>query len=102
MKRFIVEQLAEMRLDVERKFVVEVPDEFTEEQVEELLEDAGDSLKDCDGMEWIDGSDQRWSGYVVEVSSTDVNDPDIVMGGEQMAASLPVVRLEKHVECQRC
>jgi hypothetical protein len=73
MKRFVIEQTGMVQLEAERQFVVEVPDHFTEDQTEELLQHT--SLPDEEGMEWAEG-DRLWAGYEVEIDTTCVYDSD--------------------------
>ena len=73
MKRFVVEQTGMVQLEATRQFVVEVPDHFTEDQTEELLQHT--SLPNEEGMEWTDG-DRLWTGYDVEIDTTCVYAPD--------------------------
>jgi hypothetical protein len=73
MKRLVVEQEGMVQLEAARRFIVEVPDHFTEEQTEELLQRT--TLPDEEGMEWADG-DRLWAGYDVEIDTTCVYDPD--------------------------
>lgn len=91
MKRFIVDQVGFVKLEADRRFLMEVPDDCTEEEVQELIEEAQDSLPESEGLEWM-GEGQKWSGYEIEVEYTDVSDPETVAGGE--AESLKVIRLD--------
>jgi hypothetical protein len=63
-----------VQLEAERQFVVEVPDHFTEDQTEELLQHT--SLPDECGMEWADEHGRQWVGFDVEIDTTSVYDPD--------------------------
>ena len=92
MKRFVVEQDGEVLLEATRRFVVEVPDHFTEEQTAALLEKAQASISDEEGMEWSDDLDRKWVGYDVEIGTTEVYDPDTVLGAPA-AEGLKVIRL---------
>jgi hypothetical protein len=81
MKRFVVEQTGMVQLEATRRFVVEVPDHFTEDQTEDLLQHT--SLPDEEyeeDMAWSDDLDRLWIGYDVEIDSTDIYDPDNVAG----------------------
>lgn len=70
-----------MKVEAERRFLVEVPDNVTEEEAKALVEEAQDSLPDSEGMDWIDGNDRGWIGFEVEIEYTGVSDPDTVAGG---------------------
>jgi hypothetical protein len=93
MKRYVVEQNGIMQLEAARRFLVEVPDHFTEDQTEALLEKLEGSLPDEEGMEWTDGIDRKWLGVDVEIDTTNVYDPDSVAGA-RTKEGLKVITLE--------
>lgn len=93
MKRFIVEQSGYVQLEASRLFVVEVPDDMSEEQAEALVDELQDTFPEDEGMAWRDDLGRNWSGYAVEFSETEVYDPDVVVGGPT-TKGLTVIRLK--------
>jgi len=91
MKRFVVEQTGMVQLEATRQFVIEVPDHFTEDQTEELLQHT--SLPDECGMEWADEHGRQWVAFDVQIDTTDVYDPDTVAGAPR-TEGLKVIKLE--------
>jgi hypothetical protein len=97
MKRFIVEQLGYVQMKPARRLLVEVPDHFTKEQAEELLQDAQSALP-SDGLWWTDDLDCKWDGFDVEIEEIWVYDPEIdydappvisLIDGEEVESSWP-------------
>jgi hypothetical protein len=88
MKRFYVEQLGNVQVEAARSFIVEVPDDFTEEQAQELLRDFDRQLPGTEGMEWRGDDDRDWVGFDVDVLETDIYDADNVK-----TEGLEVIRL---------
>lgn len=95
MKRYIVEQTGFVQLEATRRFVVEVPDHISEDQAEQLVENAQEAFPEDEGMEWWDHPDRSWTGYDVEITETEVYDPDAVWGSPR-TEELKVIRLEGH------
>lgn len=88
MKRFYVEQLGNVQVEATRSFIVEVPDDFTEEQAQDLLRDFDRQLPDTEGMEWRDHDDRDWVGVDVDVLETDIYDADTVETGKVVVITL--------------
>lgn len=78
MKKFIVEQLGYVQLEANRTFIVEVPDDMTEEDAEELVKDQ--TLPEDESMAWKDDLGHKWIGYDVEIWETDVYESDGIGG----------------------
>jgi hypothetical protein len=93
-RKLTVQQRGLIQVEVERTFAVEVPDDMTEEQAQELLENMDDSLSDDEGMAWEGGGKAggTWIGYDVEVEETEVHDPALC-GGWPKPEGLTVIRL---------
>jgi len=91
MKKFLVEQAGYVQLEASRRFLVEVPDDLTREEVQELVKEAEWSLPDDEDMAWKDDLDRGWIAYDVEIESTDVLDADAV--AEESTQRLKVIRL---------
>jgi hypothetical protein len=90
MKRFIVEQRGYVQLGAGRRFLVEAPDHFNEDRVEEQLKDV--DLPEDQGMEWSDEHERKWTCFDVEVEETEVYDPETTLGADEIEG-LPVVTL---------
>jgi hypothetical protein len=88
MKRFVVEQTGMVQLEATRQFVIEVPDHFTEDQTEELVQDT--SLPDEVGIEWADEDGRQWVAFEVEIDATSVYEPDTCGDNEH---GLKVIKL---------
>lgn len=80
MKRYIVDQIGFVQVEATRRFVVEVPNDISEEEAQQLLEEGHLPLPEGDGMEWWDTPDRKWLGYEVEIEDIEVYDPETVMG----------------------
>ena len=89
MKRFVVEQTGMVQLEAARQFVVEVPDHFTEDQTEELVQHT--SLPDEYAMVWADEHGRQWAAFEVEIDTTFVYHPDTHTVNED---ELTVIKLE--------
>lgn len=76
MKRFYIEQLGNVQVEAARSFIVEVPNDFSEEQAQELLHDFDRQLPGTEGMKWRDHDDRDWVGFDVNVLETDIYDAD--------------------------
>ena len=83
MRKLIVTQTGVIQVQGSRRFLVEVPDDFTTTQVEKLLQETQFGT-DADEAEWSDESGSRWVGFDVEGVDTDVCDPDTVLGSPNM------------------
>ena len=92
MKKLIVEQVGYVQIEVERTFVIEVPDGVSECDAERAL-DGDDTPSDADDIEWTDDSGQGWLGFSVESIETQVYDPDEVLGAPR-PEGLKAVRLD--------
>ena len=95
MKCFIVEHTGLVQVEATRRFVVELPDNVSEKQAQDLVENGEVERPDDDGMGWWDTPDRQWVGCDVEIEETDVYDPDAVMGAPS-TEGLRVIRL--HVQ----
>lgn len=96
MRKLIVEQTGSVQVEAERRFVVEVPDDVTDEQAEELLREMQDAT-DVDEVEWTDDGGRHWVGFDVECVETEVHDPDTVVGSPGVTG-LRVIRLDTPAE----
>jgi hypothetical protein len=85
MKKFIVEQVGMVQVEAGRKFVVEVPDDCTEEQAEELFQAAEESMSNTEGMGWTDDNDRLWVGFDVEIDDTDIYEPITMKEMEELS-----------------
>ncbi len=91
MRKFIIDQTGYLRLEVERRLVVEVPDDVTQEQVEQNVEDWIEQKENAgqEQVEWRSGDGQGWCGCDMDEIETSVDDSDPVEAEE-----LPVISLE--------
>ena|SRR5579884_1164725 len=92
MKKLLVEQTGSVQVQAERKFVVEIPGDLSEEQIEQLRRRLFTN-PDVEEIEWTDEDGCLWSGFDVEFVDTVVHDSDAVLGKPTMEG-LKVVRLD--------
>jgi hypothetical protein len=80
MKKLIVEQTGSVQVQAERKFVIEVSADLTEERMEQLRRRLFDT-PEVEEIGWADEDGRLWSGFDVEFVDTVVHDPDAVLSG---------------------
>ena len=90
MKQFIIQQTGYAQVEVERRFVIEVPDDITEGQVEqgwaEWIESKEADL--AEELAWMTDDGTGWIGYEVEGVETNVDDIDPVQAKAQLIINL--------------
>jgi hypothetical protein len=96
MKKLIGEQTGSVQVHAERKFVIEVPVDLTEGQMEQMRRRLFDA-PEAEEIEWTDEDGNRWAGFDVEFVDTAIQDHDAVLGGLTVEG-LKTVRLDVPVE----
>lgn len=79
MKKVGIIQIGVMQVDVSRVFVAEVPDEWSEEQTQEYLDQRGDDIfNEGDTLiAWADDNGQDWIGCKIDQIETIINSPAV-------------------------
>src|SRR5262245_21164816 len=100
MKTFRVDQTGELQLTVNRQFIIEVPDDWTEENLEEFLLEDEANTEEIPRVD--EGKGERWFSFCVDQIETDIIDelegalPDIKLAAEHD----PKSSQESYIQCQ--
>ena len=89
MKRFVVEQSANVEITLTRNFLLEVPDDCTQDEAEELLLEIDEDVFFEAGLAWINGDPCEWED--VDAQSTTLTPASSAHGTYR----LPTITLDK-------
>lgn len=90
MKRFVVSQSANVEMSVARTFLLEVPDDCSQDDAEELLLDVDEDIFIRAELGWITGAHCEWLDGDVDGEDTTLT-PAI---NADEANGLPIIKLD--------